>query len=98
VANAGWLEPEEGWCPNWEPGTVVLDKRSGLLMEIVETHCDRLYEGHRAWRSTAEGCARYFSFRVVFFDDQTDPTDGCWRAPEDLVALTEMEIVALAAR
>ena len=97
MGDPGWLEPEEGYYPGWAPGTVILDKRSGLLVEIVEHQCEVLYAGERAWEDTTAGGAEYHSFRIRYFDDGTDPMDGVWRAPEDLEPLNAMEVIAHAA-
>lgn len=82
VGNPGWLEPEEGLCPGWALGTIVLDKRSGLLVEIVDHQCDLLYVGERAWQDTTAGGAEYHSYRIRYFDDGTDPMDGSGGRPK----------------
>jgi len=97
VSNTGWLEPEEGWNPGWPPGTIVLDKRSGLLMEIVDSRMDILYEDELNYDMEPVE-ERYWAFRVRYLDDGTDPMDGVWRAPEDLVPMTAMEVLAHVAR
>jgi hypothetical protein len=96
MGNPGWLEPEEGFFPGWEIGKVLLDKRSGLLVEIVDWKAETLDEGYDHDGSPTD--RTYFSFQIVFFDDGTDPTDGVWRAPEDLELMNAMEILAHAAR
>lgn len=96
MGNPGWLEPEEGWNPGWEPGTILLDKRSGLLVEVVDSQLEVIYEDSYDWDSSPMDL-RYWSFRIRFFDDGTDPTDGVWRAPEDLEPLNAMEVIARAA-
>jgi hypothetical protein len=101
VGNPGWIEPEEGWNPGWKPGQLVLDKRSDLLMEIVEVTCDEIALPPCASCGTdcgSGGVERYYAFRVVYFDDRTEPMNGSWRAPEDLCELSEMEIIAHVAR
>jgi len=94
VGDPDWLEPEEGWYPGWVPGTIVLDKRSEHLVEIVEVKREVLFEGDYAWRDTVEGGAVYWSFRIRYVDDGTDPANGVWRAPEDLEPLNAMEVLA----
>jgi len=97
MGNPGWLEPEEGWNPGWEPGTLVLDKRSGLLMEILDSQMEVLYEDTYDW-DMSPADERYWSYRVCYFDDGTDPMDGVWRAPEDLVPVNAMEVLAYASQ
>jgi hypothetical protein len=97
MGDPGWLEPEEGWNPGWEPGTTVLDKRSGLLMEILDSQLEVIYENTYDWDGSPAQM-RFWSFRVRFFDDETDPTDGLWRPPDDLIPLTAMEVLAHVAR
>jgi len=94
MGSPGWLEPEEGFNPGWEIGKLLRDKRSGLLVEIVDRQLEVIAEGTYDWdQSPAE--LRYWSFRIVFWDDKTDPTDGSWRAPEDLEEVDGMELLAL---
>lgn len=96
MGNPGWLEPEEGLNPDLGVGTIVLDKRSGLLMEIVERRVDILYEDEFNYDMEPIE-QRYWALRVRYFDDGTDPMDGVWRAPEDLEPLNSTEVIARAA-
>ena len=73
----------------------MLDIRSGLLIEIVNWRVEFLDEGFD-WDDSPTDRV-YHSYQVVFFDDQTDPSNGNWRAPEDLKPLNAMEVIAHAA-
>lgn len=66
-------------------------------MEILDSQLEVIYDGGLNWDdSPAE--MRYWSFRVRYADDGTDPVDGLWRPPDDLEPLTAMEVLAHAAR
>lgn len=93
MGNPGWLEPEEGWNPGWKPGTFALDKRSDLLVEIIDSQCETFDEGYDYDGSPTD--RRYWSFRIRLLDG-TDPMNGVWRAPEDLEPLNAMEVLAYA--
>ena len=89
-----WLEPEEGWNP-WRVGQILLDIRTDQVVEIVDHRCEILDEGYDWDESPTD--RRYWGYKVVYFDDKTDPPNGLWRAPEDLRLLTDMEVVARSA-
>lgn len=89
-----WIEPEEGINP-WRVGQVMLDIRSGLVVEIVNALRHVIDEGYD-WDSSPTDRV-YWAYQIVFFDDKTEPTNGAWRAPEDLRPLSDMEVVARSA-
>lgn len=74
----------------------MLDKRSELLVEIVEVQLETFDEGDDWDGSPTE--RRYFSYRIIYVDDGKEPMGGSWRAPEDLDPMNAMEILAHAAR
>jgi hypothetical protein len=78
-------------------GDLLLDKRSDLLVEIVEATCDKLVLPscqHCGTDCGTDGFESYYGYRVVFIDDRTEPMNGSWRAPEDLEHLNAMEVLA----
>lgn len=95
--SADWIEPQEDWLPDWPPGTIALDKRTGLLLVLGDHTSDFVSLGWSDCDCARCDGATYYSFRVQHLDG-TDLTDGHFRPPDDLEPLTPLEVLAYAAR